>query len=340
MTQKRKRDSLTVSSWSSSVDSSKKRAKHSSTTTTSTSPSTREIDTSKPTAVFQPIGPRTHTLSVALPGSIIANAKSHDQKTFLCGTIARALAVFCVDEQSYTGLSNPSHFLAHVLSYLETPPYLRKALFPMHANLRTAGTLPSLDLPSHVRGSEWCRYREGVVVAATGPGNDVVEVDIGLPERRVIKGVKIPANARVTGTRTAIAVSPTTPREQDGYYWGYSVRQCSSLSAVLTESPFDGGYDVSFGTSERGRALSEVLSTSRPPRYRHLLLVFGGVGGLETAAANDAELADRGITGRNVSDLFDHWVNLVPGQGSRTIRTEEAVWLGLMGLRGVVLENE
>ncbi|RMZ85926.1 hypothetical protein DV736_g6520, partial [Chaetothyriales sp. CBS 134916] len=253
MTEKRKRDTSTVSSWSSG-DSSKKKAKHNSTTTTSTStwPSTKEIDTSKPTAVFQPTGPRTHTLSVALPGSIIANAKSHDQKTFLCGTIARALAVFCVDEvQSYTGLSNPSHFLAHVLSYLETPPYLRKALFPMHANLRTAGTLPSLDLPSHVRGNEW---------------------------------------------------SPTTPREEDGFYWGYSVRVCASLSGVLTECPFDGGYD--------------------------------------TAAANDAELVDRGITARNVGDLFDYWVNLVPGQGSRTIRTEEAVWLGLMGLRGVMLEKD
>ncbi|RMZ81041.1 hypothetical protein DV738_g2448, partial [Chaetothyriales sp. CBS 135597] len=181
------------------------------------------------------------------------------------------------ESQSYTGLTNPSHFLAHLLSYMETPPYLRKALFPMHPNLRTAGTLPSLDLPSHVRINEWSPYRR-----------------------------KRPP---------AVAVSPATPREQDGYYWGYSVRISASLSAVLTECPFDGGYDLSFGTSERGQPLSEM------------------------AAAKDVDLADRGISARNVADLFDYWVNLVPAQGSRTIRTEEAVWLGLMALRGVVMEN-
>lgn len=113
------------------------------------------------------------------------SAKSHDQKTFLAGTIARALAVFCVDEvviyedspaskrkataepgpNDYTATTHPSHFLAHIFSFLETPPYLRKFLFPMHPNLRTAGALPSLDMPHHPRSDEWCDYREGVVVS-------------------------------------------------------------------------------------------------------------------------------------------------------------------------------
>lgn len=117
------------------------------------------------------------------------SAKSHDQKTFLAGTIARALAVFSVDEvvifdddnpprpgrifddlttDEYTATKDPSHFLAHLLSYLETPPHLRKHLFPMHPNLRTAGTLPSLDMPHHPRADEWCDYREGVVVSGDG----------------------------------------------------------------------------------------------------------------------------------------------------------------------------
>lgn len=64
-----------------------------------------------------------------------------------------------------------------------------------------------------------------------------------------------------------------------------------------------------------------------------MLVVFGGVGGLEVASKADSELGAKGINAENVSDLFDHWINVLPGQGSRTIRTEEAVWLGLMGLR-------
>ncbi|ERF71927.1 hypothetical protein EPUS_08243 [Endocarpon pusillum Z07020] len=314
-------------------------------------------DTSKPTAVYRPTGGRTNTISVALPGSIIANAQSHDQKTYLAGTIARALAVFCVDEviifedephraskgsiqddvdqDRYTAFSDPSHFLAHILSYLETPAYLRKALFTMHPNLRTAGTLPSLDMPHHLRSNEWCEYREGVTIDE--PTRHGSKVDVGLPQRYTIPAVQIPPKTRVTlhlseMSTEAEAVSPSEPKEEAGYYWGYSVRRCSSLSTVFTECPYDGGYDASFGTSERGKLISEVWE-STPAKPEHMLVVFGGVAGLEAAAEADPELSAKGITSGNVSELFDYWINVLPGQGSRTIRTEEAVWLSLMDLR-------
>ena len=130
----------------------------------------------------------------------------------------------------------------------------------------------------------------------------------------------------------ADAVAPTAPKEEAGYYWGYAVRRCSSLSTIFTDCPYEGGYDASVGTSERGEPVSKVLE--RDPRQpEHMLVVFGGVAGLEAAARADPELGAKGISSENVSDLFDYWINVLPGQGSRTIRTEEAVWLGLMGLR-------
>lgn len=314
--------------------------------------------------MFRPGGGRPYTLSVALAGSIIGNAKSHEQKTFLAGQIARALAVFCVDEvvifddehvetqqrrpaigeNDYTAFSHPDHFLAHLLSYLETPPHLRKALFPMHPNLRTAGTLPSLDMPHHLRSHEWCEYREGVTTTALADGSGTL-VDVGLPGYLKIPGAEIPPNTRVTvrladeESKEAEAVSPNDPRQERGYYWGYSVRQCSRLTDVFTECPFDDGYEFSIGTSERGRPLTELLAEpymANPRSLSHILLLFGGVGGLETAAKNDEDCREMGLVGEKVKELFDAWVNLVPGQGSRTIRTEEAVWLGLMGFRPFV----
>ncbi len=139
----------------------------------------------------------------------------------------------------------------------------------------------------------------------------------------------------------ADAVAPSAPREEAGYYWGYSVRSAGSLSAVLTECPFDGGYDLTFGTSERGIPLTNLNDTSSSqssvPEFKHLLVVFGGVAGLEVAVKADEELEHLGV--KSPEALFDHWVNLCPGQGSRTIRTEEAVWLGLMGLRGLVVNR-
>ncbi|KAK7731316.1 hypothetical protein SLS57_001252 [Botryosphaeria dothidea] len=409
-------------------------------------------DTSKPTAVYTPTQGRSHTLSIALPGSIIANAQSHDLKTAMAGAIARAAAVFSVDEivifddgqsqvlnkgrrelsnghtngagdyTSYTGYSDPDYFLYHLLSYLETPPNLRKALFPLHPNLRTAGTLPSLDMPHHLRAEEWCQYREGVVLdpsayddassftgsyagsyagshtgsppAPNKPSNkkhkkgkkaqqpaapDTMAsataphtlVDAGLPNPiQLDLPAPIPPHTRVTlrfasqedpgeyESLEAQAVDPQFPREDAGYYWGYQTRQAGSLSAVFTECPWDGGYDISVGTSERGVPLSQILGSGAEPKedaggggveggggyalpvkFQHLILVFGGVSGLEVAAMADKDLVEKGVTGKNVGDIFDAWVNLVPNQGSRTIRCEEAVWLGLMAFSDYVRHN-
>ena len=331
------------------------------------------------------------------------SAQSPDLKTQLAGRIARALAVFCVDEvvvfddgqtkksgrqtngqsqgqdhTTFTGYSDPNYFLMHVLSYLETPPYLRTMLFPMHPDFQYAGALPSLDMPHHLRLNERCTYRDGITIASDPPEGDAngdtgeqlkkkkkrqkledtleakTPVNVGLANPVSIPS-SIPAHTRVTlkfptdtgpdnlehQGLTASPVAPSTPREEGGYYWGYDVRSASSLSAVLTECPFDGGYDVTFGTSERGvpiSALQEPNPNVQPvPQFNHMLIVFGGVAGLEVAVNADEELQKMGVT--EPSGLFDYWVDLCPGQGSRTIRTEEAVWLGLMGLRDIALSK-
>ena len=316
------------------------------------------------------------------------SAQSHDLRNALAGRIARAAAVFCVDEiiifndgqfkahqprnayqgrlrdfesdEGYTGVSDPDNFLFHVLSYLECPPYLRQKLFPLHPNLRTAGSSHSLDMPHHLKAEEWCQYREGVTTEDSGAETSMVDVGFGNPikidapvppyTRVTLKFDSIDApssfpfrpHAPSSSIPPAEAVDPAEPREEAGYYWGYTVRQASSLSAVFTEAPFEEGYDVSIGTSERGVPLSQLLfkqkseedanARSLPDRFKHALIVFGGVAGLEAAAAADSDLADKGITKSNVGDLFDFWVDACPGQGSRTIRTEEAVWVTLSQL--------
>lgn len=327
------------------------------------------------------------------------SAQSPELKTQLAGRIARALAVFCVDEvivfddgqtkrsnahsngrngDTFTGNTDPNHFLLHILSYMETPPYLRTSLFSMHPDFQYAGVLPSLDMPHHLRRDEWCQYREGITVEAppSRNGENVAAVEhekkrkkkresvAGASETKTFVNVglanwayvssSIPAHTRVTlkfpedvasdynhQTVVAEAVAPSEPREKAGYYWGYNVRPASSLSAVLTESPFEGGYDVTFGTSERGVPLSALQDSSSAlepvPQFSHMLIVFGGVAGLESAVQADEELQEMGVT--EPSMLFEYWVNLCPGQGSRTIRTEEAVWLGLMGLRNTILSK-
>ena len=52
--------------------------------------------------------------------------------------------------------------------------------------------------------------------------------------------------------RKGMVVAPTAPRTEAGLYWGYATRLAVSLSAVFTECPYVGGYDLIVGTSERG----------------------------------------------------------------------------------------
>lgn len=305
----------------------------------------------------------------------------------MAGHIARALSVFCIDEviifsdghthtqssrhhtrhhsfahapdpnqDEYTGTSDPDHFLVHLLSYLETPPHLRRLLFPLHPNLRTAGTLPSLDLPHHLRPDEWCAYREGVTLVGSGNGGEGTRVEAGL-RIPVTVTEEIPENTRVTlkldekareannDTKEKVirgeAVSPDEPREEGGYYWGFNVRKAASFSDVFTECAFEGGYDMTIGTSERGADVEAFYGEHEEQKvgsFNHLLVVFGGVAGLEVAVKNDSELQKLGVA--EAKDVFDRWVNVCPGQGSRTIRTEEAVWIGLMGLRRLVVNNK
>lgn len=124
------------------------------------------------------------------------------------------------------------------------------------------------------------------------------------------------------------------------------MREAASLSTVFTEAPFDGGYDLTFGTSERGVSLDALVSGQGGggglggggiPGFRHMLVVLGGLAGLEQAARADEVLVGMGV--REARCLFDYWVDICPGQGSRTIRTEEALWIVLAGLRRVVVEK-
>ena len=54
------------------------------------------------------------------------------------------------------------------------------------------------------------------------------------------------------GAIKGTVVSPSAPREDDGTYWGYTLRIANSINDVFDGCPFDKGYDLKIGTSERG----------------------------------------------------------------------------------------
>ncbi|CAL5395492.1 unnamed protein product [Camellia sinensis] len=284
------------------------------------------------------------TVSIAVPGSIIDNAQSLELATRLAGQIARAATIFRIDEvvvfdnnssstddSRVTATADNSDenesgaaFLIRILRYLETPQYLRKCLFPKHNNLRFVGLLPPLDAPHHLRKHEWASYREGITKKERHPNSAGTLVDVGLSKNVLIEEVLEPG-VRVTvamGTNRNLdadlprqVVSSSKPREEVGTYWGYKVRYASTTSSVFKDSPYMGGYDYLIGTSEHGQFVKSSELTL--PSFRHLLIAFGGLAGLEESIEEDNNLK-----GKNAHGVFDAYLNTCPHQGSRTIRTD------------------
>lgn len=83
------------------------------------------------------------------------------------------------------------------------------------------------------------------------------------------------------------------------------------------------------GTSEHGQVVAaENLAL---PAFKHLLIAFGGPLGLEDALGQDKKLK-----GREPTEVFDLYINTCANQGSRTIRTEEAVLISMTFIQSAV----
>lgn len=103
-------------------------------------------------------------------------------------------------------------------------------------------------------------------------------------------------------------MSPSLPRAETGVYWGYTVRVAKSFSDIFTKSPYEEGYDLTIGTSDKGESVHDVERESL--KFNHAVIVYGGLQGIEAALDYDEKLdAD------DASLLFDRYLNVVPNQG-------------------------
>ena len=125
-----------------------------------------------------------------------------------------------------------------------------------------------------------------------------------------------PPHSNKKGIMKGTVVSPTTPRDEGGMYWGYTTRLASSINAIFEECPYEGGYDLKVGTSERGdvsiddpkfclKKKQNKKDTKRDNEtFDHLLLVFGGVAGIEESVDADESMK---LSGEDSKKMFDVW---------------------------------
>lgn len=255
--------------------------------------------------------------AISIPDTILEDKDSLRDKTAKLGLIARACSIYGVDLievfRDRTGRGE-EQLVRKVLGYLETPQYLRKRLYPLDDELRYAGMLPPLRIPSHKGKAPpgtvpLGEVREGVV-------NKDGTVDIGLDVEPRLEGRGVPGQrvtVEVTSERPPVA--RIIPKARLKSYWGYQV-ESKSLEEVLS----DAGHMLRVATSKRGTPLVEVEG-----RLKAALKSAGGV----RLIFGPPSKGLYEIVGPDLPQRVDFVVNLFPVQHVETVRTEEAISAGL-----------
>ncbi|ODM87259.1 hypothetical protein Ocin01_19424 [Orchesella cincta] len=237
---KRNRDDKNKRTTKTNWESKKEKKRHKQQTYWSKLTKPRGNPSKKLTPAVQVQG-RAYTVSIAVAGSIIDNAQTPSLKAYLAGQVARAAAIFCVDE---------------VIVYDDTDG----------------------------RGTAGCEQMARIPVC--GMSSVPPETPLSHPSRSSRGSLQtIKDGSLVNVGLDRDVVFPRSHKE-------FALR-CQS-------------WNVRKGSDSR---------LLKPQSFDHLLIVFGGVEGLEYALEREFGRDD-------VRKLFEHYVNTCPSQGSRTIRTE------------------
>ncbi len=258
-------------------------------------------------------------LSIFIPNSFLSESKDLKVRTYKVGVLGRALAVFQADNvviynddhiKNEDG-ENDGSFIAEILSYMNTPQYLRKQAFPIRPELKHVGILPPLRTPHHPVNSQpdVGDYRQGFTVKRNKKGTFV---DIGMDKLAFCKeqlSVKRIFDFKITKiAKKEVIVTPDKP---DDVYWGYNV---ISSNKSLKNSLKLIKPDLVVETTRYGDYIDSIFDElkHKVEESKSIAILFGG----------PYSSIQEDVSNPNW-DLIK--LNTIPGQGTETVRTEEAV---------------
>lgn len=270
-------------------------------------------------------------LAIAIPASTISDTPHLREKTAKIGFIGRAAAIFRVDEiiiysdNPKTDQTKEINFIVLLLNYLETPQYLRKRLFKIEPDLQFAGILPPLRTPHHplsgkLRDLKVGEYREGLILSQSKEG---LLVDMGIEQPAVLRDTQHAVGDRLTlqvvnvGMRVEVQA---VNREEVPSYWGFKVRvEKRSFRQIVANNEFD----LVIATARLGTKFTDIAPEMQKKwsSAHHILLALGPPSrGLQEIAKEE---------GSKLENIVDYVVNMIPEQGTATVRTEEALLASL-----------
>ena len=258
-------------------------------------------------------------LSIFIPNSFLSESKDLKIRTYKVGILGRALAIFQADNVVIYNDDNVKNeegemdgeFIAEILSYMNTPQYLRKQAFPIRPELKHVGILPPLRTPHHPVNSQpdVGDYRQGFTVKRNKKGT---YVDIGMDKLAFCKeqlSVKRIFDFKITKiAKKEVIVTPDKP---DDVYWGYNV---ISSTKSLKNSLKLIKPNLVVETTRYGDYINSIFDELKPKldESKSIAILFGG----------PYSSIQEDVSNPNW-DLFK--INTLPGQGTETVRSEEAV---------------
>lgn len=276
-------------------------------------------------------------ISVAVPDSFLSDEQTLRDKTLKISQIARASSIFRVktiylyqDRDIHAGKAD-RRLIKLILSYLDTPQYLRKELFPQMPELRYAGILPPIRAPHHKEWRDIKSVREGEVrVGVVVQVKDKLYVDIGLGplirfEGSAAAGTKV--NVKLKSSFPNFRAEKINQQDIKSSYWGFEVNDAKSLHTLLDQMN-DVEIIITLREGESLKNFEPSLSQKLRVK-RKILVVFGsprrGVDEILTSEGYDVH-------------SYPFVTNMFPFQGTQTVRLEEA-FLGTLAIINYYLNS-
>jgi len=261
-------------------------------------------------------------ISIAIPNSSLSDDLTKLDKSRKISDIARACAIFKVRTiyiYKDGNEKNDQELLVTILKYLDTPPFLRKALFPRINTLKYAGVLHPLKIPSHLMSSDPKKIktndiRDGVVISNKGKKFVNFAINQLIPYYgKANVGKRITAQFK-KGYPELIIKEIT--REEISQYWGFTVKERSDLFSLILSWP---GNTIL--TSRKGKIISQSLIKKYIDSKKPILVVYG---------STNKDIHE--ILGSRIKKIQNSkTLNFFLDQGTETVRLEEAI-LGTLSI--------
>lgn len=266
-------------------------------------------------------------ISVAIPDSSLIEEKSPIEKSIKLSQIARACSIFRVNTihlyHEADGRERERSLIRNVLRFLDTPQYLRRPIFRKTEDLRFAGILAPLKIPSHVQTSDPRKVRQGdirdgVVVFAKGRKCVDVGFDLLIPYHGLgEEGQRITVQFKEGFPNYSVK---QIAREEIKQYWGYEVKESSSLMNLLSS-----WNSFVILTSRKGKSVHKTQRYFHEISNSEVLVVFGS-----------PRRGVHEILGKSLGNVQKSQVlNFFPDQATETVRLEEAM-LGTLAILNVL----